>query len=389
VVVCDHPDAETFVWHDARVRSAAPFDLEHAPPLRCVVWQGLASGDVVLLCVHHIAIDQWSMATLVEDLCTAYAAIEAGTDVRLPEVALQFADFAAWEQETLDTEGARRTEAERIAQLRGYPDQLRLGAPPPGDVAPTGPAPERGLHELQFPDSVGDQLPRRVRQLRVTPFLLAFAAFQETVRRWSGLDRFLIGTTLTQRSCAELDRTVGYFLNTVPLRCHVRPAATFVELCATVRREFTAGMRCQGVPFDRLVRGLDASRAGRPLTQVAFSVLPAGPAESTGAWREVPIAPPGRAAFDLTVLLSADRGRPTGVIDFDPAVVPRQTVTALHADFGALLAAALADPDVPVCRLPLSPRPGGGSQGTLVGPRMDLVALVRSRVAATGKEPRG
>jgi hypothetical protein len=76
------------------------------------------------------------------------------------------------------------------------------------------------------------------------------------------------------------------------------------------------------------------------------------------------------------------------VIEFDPAVYPRQTVAALHDDFTTLLDAALADPGVPVSRLPLSPRPGGGSQGTLIGPQMDLVTMVRSRVAATGKEGR-
>lgn len=389
VDVRDRPDAESFVVRDARARSAAAFDLEDASPLRCVVWQGLASGDAVLLCVHHIAIDQWSLAILVEDLATAYDAVEAGTDVRLPEVPLQFADFAAWEREALGTDRARLTESQRISDLRGYPYQLRLGAPPPGDAAQAGPDSERGLLDLEFPQSVRELLPRRARELRATPFLLAFAAFQETVRRWSGQERFLIGTTLTQRSGAELDRTVGYFLNTVPLRCRVRASASFAELCGVVRQEFTEGMRCQATPFDRLVRGLSVSRAGRPLTQLAFSVLPAGPTESVGPWRELPVPPLGRAAFDLTVLVAAGGGRPTGMIEFDPAVYPRQTVAALHDDFTTLLAAALADPGVPVSRLPLSPRPGGGSQGTLIGPQMDLVTMARSRVAATGKEGRG
>ncbi|MFJ7073595.1 condensation domain-containing protein [Streptomyces sp. NPDC098781] len=389
VDVRDRPDAESFVLRDARARSAAPFDLEDAPPIRCVVWQGPASGDAVLLCVHHIAIDQWSVAVLVEDLATAYDAVEAGTDVRLPEVPLQFADFAAWEREALDTDQARRTESERIADLRGYPSRLRLGAPPPGDAARSGPDSERGLLDLNFPDSVGELLPRRARELRVTPFLLALAAFQETVRRWSGQERFLIGTTLTQRTGAELDRTVGYFLNTVPLRCRVRASASFAELCAVVRQEFTKGMRCQATPFDRLVQGLSVSRAGRPLTQLAFSVLPTGPAEPAGAWRELPVPPPGKAAFDLTVLVATGSDRPTGVIEFDPAVYPRQTVAALHDDFTTVLSAALADPDVPVSRLPLAPRPGGGAQGTLIGPQLDLVTMVRSRLAATGKKGRG
>jgi non-ribosomal peptide synthetase component F len=225
--------------------------------------------------------------------------------------------------------------------------------------------------------------------LRVTPFLLALAAFQETVRRWSGQDRFLIGTTMTQRTGGELDRTVGYFLNTVPLRCRVRPSASFAELCAGVRQEFTVGMRYQTTPFDRLVRGLSASREDRPLTQLAFSVLPAAPTASTEAWREVPVPPTGRAAFDLTVLLATGGDRPAGVIEFDPAVHPRRTVEALHDDFAALLAAALADPRLPVSRLPLSPRPDGGTQGTSAGPRRDLVTMVRDRLAAAGKEGRG
>lgn len=372
------PDAARLAARQAEAVAQQPFDLLDRPPLRCALWRGVPTGDLLLLCVHHIAVDGWSLPVLLDDLWRAYRSALAGERPELPPVALQYADFAAWEQEQHRTAAWERLVADRVGQLRGAPTRLRLG--PPGEPAASG----SGRFAFRLPDASARLLAERARQLRVTPFLLLLAAFQEAVRRWSAEQDFLLGTTMVNRPVAGLERTVGYFVNTVPLRCAVRPQSSFRELCADTRAEFRRAMRHQAIPLELLAAALRERRTdGRPLVQVSFGMLHTTPRVDG---RQVPaselVLPAENAKFDLSVLVETGDDGFTVNVEYDAARYPQRTAHGVLDTFRALLDAASAEVDAPLCRLPAGP-----AVSLLAGPDTDLLADHRARTAAHPPQP--
>jgi hypothetical protein len=373
------PDARAVAERAARDAALRTFALTEAAPWRCAVWTGLPGGDLLLLCLHHIAIDGWSLPLLFAELEAGYDAARAGVEPELPAIPLQYTDFAAWEREFFAGERGRELVARRVEALRDHPTELRLGA--------LGDQPGSGADHLRFtvPAELVSRLARRARELRATPFVLLLAAFGEVVRRWSGQSRFLLGTALVNRPSPDLERTVGYFVNTVPLRCAPRPDGSFRELCAAVRAEFAELMRGQPVPLDQLVQELAPQRAdtATPLIQVGCIVLHSA-AEVGGQRRRTAslVLPTGAAKFDLTLLLESGEDF-AGTVEFDTARYGRAVAQRVLDHFLTLLDAALTDPDTPVCRLPLTT---GTPNGVLVGDPTDLLADHLTRVSATREE---
>lgn len=357
------------VLEQAATQAARPFALDRDAPLRCVVWRGLPEdvGDLVLLCFHHIVVDAWSLRVIFDDLATGYAAALTGSAVELPDPGMSFADYAVWESAREESALLAR----RVHQLADVEPTLRLGAFEPQLSDPV----ESGhVTRFDFPSGFGERFQTRAAELRVTPLVLLLAAFEEVVRRWSARSSFLLGTSMIYRPLPELERTVGYFLNTVPIRCDVRPERTFAEQCLAARAEFADAMRAQAIPFDRLVQETGVHRDERPLVQVGIGLLPARSDESAAHWRLVDLIPAtGAAAFDLTLLIELDAERPNALVEYDARRVPAFVADGVCADYVAMLQAALDAPDTVLARLPLAPgRLPGGRQGILFGPEEDL-----------------
>jgi amino acid adenylation domain-containing protein len=376
-------------------RSArTPFDFTAGPPLRCVLWRG-PERDTVLLTIHHIAIDGWSLAPLFRDLADAYTAALDGVDPVRGEPPLQYADFAAWEREAARESAWRQRTEQRAAVLAGSASHLRLAGYRAGDPAGGGrPETRPGAeHAFPIPPALWDGVRDLAGQLRVTPFVVLLAAYQEVLRRWSGRDDFLIGTVMANRPHSTLEEVVGFFANTVPVCCRPCPEQTFAQLCQQVRQEVYQALSWQGIPYHHLSARVTALRGqGRtPLVAAGFTLqnMPAPELSGPDRWEPPRLLPSGAARFDLMLLVEERGGQATGTVEYDAGCYPAPVVAGLAGGLLVLLEAAVAAPATRVAALPLTRRPAGAhSPGVLVGPRVDYPATILDPVdRRLGAEP--
>jgi hypothetical protein len=368
-----------------RVRQ--PFDLAAEPPVRCIAWRGGPAGDAVLLVVHHIAIDGWSLAVFFDDLATAYEAALAAASPAFAAPPIRYADFAVWDRETFAGPAVERHLAERVDELLAVPGGLALGEWREPPARPEGARPG-GQHTFAIGDDLWAGVERLARRLRATPFVVAFAAYQEVLRRWSGRDEFLVGTVVANRPHPLTERLVGFFVNTVPLRCRVRPGASFARLCADTRAEAFAALKHQRIPFDQLVaragtvRGRESGGAGggagsgrAALVEVGFALQNMPAPEDSPRWAPPELLPTGTAKFDLILILDQTPGGVLGTVEYDADRYPERVGCDLGEQFRVLLSAAVAEPERALVELPLTDRAGGSGAPpcVVIGARRDLV----------------
>ncbi|MFF9147934.1 condensation domain-containing protein [Streptomyces sp. NPDC014861] len=351
------PDAAARAVREARERGRAPFDLTAGPLLRCTLWQGLPDGDAVLLTVHHIAVDGWSLAPLFDDLARAYGTALAGDPADLPPLPARYADFAALERAAERDPDSVRALEERVTGLLDVAPGLRLAGRADRPAAPDGTRTGAQL-ALTVPATVRAGVDALARGLRVTPYVVLASAVQALLRRWSGRTDFLVGTMTANRDHPGLEEAVGFFVNTVPLRCRVDPADTFRALCAATRKEAFRSLAHQRVPFDRLTAAASAARGtGRgPLVEVGF-VYQNAPAPHPGAtgWSAPAVLGTGTAKFDLLLILEDGPDGLSVTVEYDTALYAPATARALAEGFAGLLDAAVEDPDTPLAELPEPP----------------------------------
>ncbi|MFD5770415.1 condensation domain-containing protein [Streptomyces sp. NPDC127049] len=353
----DVPDAAARAAREARERGRAPFDLTRGPLLRCTLWQGLPDGDAVLLTVHHIAVDGWSLAPLFDDLARAYESVLAGDPAELPPLPARYAEFAALERAAeRDPESVRALE-ERVSGLLDVAPGLHLAGRADRPAAPDGTRTGAQL-TLTVPPTVRAGVDALARTLRVTPYVVLASAVQALLRRWSGRTDFLVGTMTANRDQPGLEEAVGFFVNTVPLRCRVDPADSFRALCAATRMEAFRSLAHQRIPFDRLTAAASAARGTgrRPLVEVGFVYqnAPAPRPRATG-WSAPAVLGTGTAKFDLLLILEDGPDGLSVTVEYDTALYAAVTARALAEGFAGLLDAAVEDPDAPLAELPEPP----------------------------------
>jgi non-ribosomal peptide synthetase component F len=340
-------DAERLLGASAEQRARRPFRLATDRPLRCTLWPGLPGGDAMLLVVHHIAIDGWSVAILMDDLAAAYAAAVGGRVPRLAPVPVQYADFAAWDRARLADPQLRAELTDRAAALAQVPAGLELAGRLAPEAAPGGGS-RGGQHAFEVPGPVWSAAGQLARALRATPYVVLLSAFQVVLWRWSGGTEFVLGTLAANRPHPDLEEVVGFFVNTVPLRCEVRPGWTFAEACRHARREAYRSLSDQRFPFDELTREVAAARGQvrGQLVDVAFALQsrPAGRGPATAPWTPPSELPTGTAKFEVLLTLEEGSGRLAGAVEVDLDRYPAETGQRLADDFLTVLARAVADP---------------------------------------------
>ncbi|HYG63509.1 MAG TPA: condensation domain-containing protein, partial [Thermoanaerobaculia bacterium] len=343
----------------ATEEAGRPFRLADGPLLRATVLRLGPQDHAVLLTLHHIVSDAWSMGVLVRELTALYEAYGAGraTPLReLPALPVQYADFASWQRGWLQGETLEREIAYWRGQLAGLPPLLELPVDHPRPAV-------RSLRGAALPVRLPADLAPRVRafsrQEGATPFMVLLATFQGLLSRYSGQPDLAVGTPIAGRNHLETEGLIGFFVNTLVLRLRadLSEGPSFRELSGRVRETALAAHTHQDVPFEKLVEELapDRSLSHTPLFQAVFSLqnTPSETPALAGARLSWLAAPTSTAKFDLTLALGEREGALEGSIEYSTDLFEAVTIERLALHFARLLAAALEEPGAGVGELPL------------------------------------
>jgi amino acid adenylation domain-containing protein len=334
--------------------AALPFDLERGPLLRATLLRRGPEEHLLLVTLHHVVSDGWSMGVLVRELGTLYRAFAAAQPSPLPELPVQYADFAAWQRRWLTGEVLAGQLAYWRDRLAGAPHALDLPTDRPRPPAPSG----RGATcSFRLSGELAAGLASLGRSRRATPFMTLLAAFEALLWRYTRQGDLLVGSPVAGRNRREIEGLIGFFVNTLVMRGDLAGDPGFGELVARVRQTALGAFAHQDLPFERLVEELvperDLSRS--PLFQVMFVLqnAPAAPLELPGLTLELLGASAGTAKFDLTLTVAEDAEGLAAELEYATDLFDAPTVTALARHLAVLLEGAVADPELPLSRLPL------------------------------------
>ncbi|HSS49226.1 MAG TPA: condensation domain-containing protein, partial [Thermoanaerobaculia bacterium] len=347
--------------------AARPFDLAAGPLLRALLVRVSGPREetaehLLLLVVHHIVADGWSMEVLTQELSTLYAAAiddpARPPSSPLPELPVQYADFAAWQRRHLVGEPLAAQLAYWWENLSGAPTVLELPADRPRPPVPTGRGASRSF---TLPDEVTVELRVACRREGVTPFMLLLAVFDALLGRLTGADDLLVGTPVANRGSGELEGLIGFFVNLLVLRADLSGDPPFRLLLRQVREAALAAYAHPDLPFEMLVEELHPERhlSRSPLVQVVFALHPRPSVVEKGGLRFEAVPVPGAAAkFDLSLYV-LDGGREMfGGIEYNPDLFDAATVDRLLDGFARLAGEAAAEPGRRLSQLPALPFDG-------------------------------
>jgi amino acid adenylation domain-containing protein len=359
----DEREAEVARWMKAQFE--VPFDLTELPLMR---WSLLKRGHdhhVLVQVEHHMVHDGWSLHLLLGELVPLYAAFAAGRPSPLPELEVQYADYAAWQRRWMESDAAR-------AQLEFWRGRLKGGAPvlelPADRPRPPVPSFRGAAPRFRLPQELYERLRAVGRSRGATLFMTMMATFQAVLSRWSGQTDLRVGTGMANRRQREVERLIGMFVNMTVVRTDAAGDPTFAELLARVRRAVLDAYAHQDVPFDAVVNAVQPERVlgHNPLFQAAFnfhdSPLPDLNLPDVDLEMEVAL-PNGSAKFDLNVIviphseqrLGRGGGREgmTVVWEYAADLFDATTAERLFAHFRRALEAVAADPELRLSQLPL------------------------------------
>ena len=331
--------------------AVAPFDLERGPLFRASLVRLGGEEHALLAAMHHIVSDGWSMEVFFGELDALYGAFLEGRESPLPELGVQYADYAAWQRDWLRGEALER-------QLGFW--RARLADAPTLELPTDFPRPPvltlRGAHEgFALPAGVGPKLEKVGRQAHATPFMTFLAVYALLLRRWSGQDDLVVGSPVAGRNRAEAEPLIGFFVNTVALRLDLSGDPTFRELLARAKDATLESYAHQDLPFERLVDDLKVERSlsRHPVFQVAFIVQspPPAPEDASGLALEVESGDTGTTKFDLTVALTRTGEGTWATFEYASDLFAPETVRRMATHFRVLMEAAAESPDARVSEL--------------------------------------
>jgi len=347
------PDGEPGIVALAQEEFGRSFDLGTGPLLRMRFLRLAADEHVLLMTIHHIAGDLWSMAVFLQELITAYGALAAGREPQLPALPIQYADFAAWQRERLNGDALTADLDHWLSALAGAPAALDL---PTDRPRPPVTGSRGGSCPVTVPEPVMDAVRELGRREGVTPFMAVLAAFQVLLHRYSRQDDVVVGVPVAGRDRPEVAQLIGYFVNMLALRTDLSGAPSFREVLRRVRGTTLGAFAHQGLPFERLVEVLqperDVSRA--PVFQVSFIFQNiAMPSFEGSGLQLTPVPVPSTTArYDLELQVF-DGPALTGAFEYNTDLFDAATVERMAGHLTRLLQGLVADPDAPVDAVPL------------------------------------
>lgn len=343
-----------------------PFHLHQGPLFRVHLWQIQEGEHLLLLTLHHIIFDEWSSGVLIRELGELYAALVENQPVALPELPIQYADFADWQRQWLQGEVLSRQLSYWKQQLKDVP-VLNL----PGADRPVGQCHRGASQLLELPQPLLEALEALSQQVGVTLFMTLLAAFQTLLYRYTGQTDIAVGSPIANRHRSELEGLIGFLVNSLVLRTDLSGEPSFYELLERVRNVTLAAYTHQDLPFEKLVEELQPVRNldHNPLFQVVFALqnTPMEQLKLPGLVLSPVELETQTARFDLELYLwkCADNFRNLwgkgwqqsdglrGLIVYNRDLLDDETVTALRQHFQQLLEGIVAAPETPLSALPL------------------------------------
>ena len=321
------------------------FDLARGPLMSSMLLRLGEEEYILLFTMHHIISDGWSIGVLVKEVATLYSAYTTGRPSPLPELPIQYADFAHWQREWLQGDVLD-------AQLSYWKRQL-AGAPPLLELPTDRPRPPiqtyNGAHlSLSLPLPLCAALRTLCRDEGVTLFMAMLAAFQTLLYRYTGEEDIVVSTGIANRMRAEVEPLIGFFVNTLVLRTDLGGSPTFRELLKQVREVTLGAYAHQDVPFELIVEAMQPERnpSYTPIFQVMF-MLQNAPLKTV----EVPElnlnlmgGESTTAKFDLTLFIEEGREQLAATMEYNTDLFDETTIRRLLGYYQALLESIVADP---------------------------------------------
>ena len=338
----------------AAKEASRPFDLRHGPVFRATLIRLANEDHVLLLAMHHIVSDGWSLGVLYRELSDLYESFVNGAPSPLADLSIQYADFAAWQRNWLSGAVLETQLSYWKKQLEGAPAVLNLPTDRPRPARQT----YRGARQsFELSAELTQALKARSRNEGVTLYMTLLAVFQTLLHRYTGQDDIVIGSPIANRNRIEIEGLIGFFANTLLLRTDHSGNPTFRELLHRVRETALEAYAHQDLPFEKLVEELRPERdlSLSPLFQAMFVFQnTAGRKFNLKNLEVSPVRIAGETAkFELTLAMQEQTDRLSGSLHYNTDLFDVSTIERMVSHFQTLLKGVIANPDRPIADLPL------------------------------------
>ena len=334
------------------------FDLVNGPLLRVTLYRLSETEHWLLIAMHHIITDGWSVGLMQAELTELYRAAVTGQEANLPELPAQYADFAAWQHNWLTTPEATNQLNYWKQQLTDLPSALALPTDHPRPVQATGQGAQR---RFDLPANLVQQLKKFSQTETATPYMTLLTTLLALLHRYTGQDDLVVGTTIANRTRADIEPLIGFFLNSLVLRTDLSGQPTFRELLSRVRQTTLDAFANQQIPVEKLIESLNPSRRGHnlPLFQVLF-IYQNMPRPALD-WPELKVTRRRLdldvTKFDLTLtVIEQDNGLQC-LFEYNSDLFEAATIERLFGQMQTLLSSVVEAPTTAVSHLPLLTHP--------------------------------
>ncbi len=337
------------------LESQRPFDLSRGPLLRVILVRLAQDDHIVLVIMHHIISDEWSIQVFTREIAAIYDALIHNRPSPLPELPIQYADFAYWQQQWLQGEVLERQLNYWKQQLDGIPALLELPTDRPRPAVQTF----RGDYQtFSFSEQLSQAIKTFGQREGTTLFMTLLAGFQALLHRYSGQDDICVGTPIANRSQSATENVIGFFVNTLVLRARFPDNISFRTLLDQVKETALSAYMHQDLPFEKLVDALQPQRetSHSPLFQVMFALQnkPISQQQiSVGLTASPYETHLGSAKFDMTLFMQEEGERIAGALEYNTDLFDAETIARFIQHFEILFNGLLDQPDRAIASIPI------------------------------------
>lgn len=329
-----------------------PFDLKKGPLLRVILMRFSEQEHIMLVTMHHIVTDGWSLGILIQEFVALYEAFSVGKPSLLPELPIQYADFAVWQRQWLQGKVLETQLAYWQQQLRGSLPILKLPTDRPRPVVQTF----RGAEQLLvLPKTLFENIKALCAKSGVTLFMMLLAAFDTLLYWYTGEEDIVVGTDIANRNRTEIEGLIGFFVNQLVLRTDISGDPSFLELLERVREVTLGAYAHQDLPFDKLVETLNPKRTldRTPLFQVKLILqnTPSSTLALSGLTLDLIEVDNKTAEFDLLLNMMEVEQELTAVLKYNTDLFDANSIIQMLKHFVTLLSHVVSQPDIKISTL--------------------------------------